>query len=306
MDIAEVLRRAWQITWRFKGLWVLGILAGCGGGGGGGGSSSGSGSGLRFEFGEGEFPPLDRFFDRIDPELVGLVGVALACLAIILVIVFFLAGVLGQSGLISGFDLADEGHAVTLSVAFQRSLHYFWKILGAQVLLWLLAAAVLAAIFITGGILTLGTFGLALLCLLPLVCLLIPALLLFGVYVMITQVALVVEELDLGAAFSRSWQVMRDNLGNVILLGIALVVGGAVIGILLFVPFLAVAAPALAGIALGGERAAAGGIALSILGAVVLFPLLILLNGVIQTFVTGTWTIAYRRMIGKGGAAEMA
>src|SRR3972149_5512695 len=222
MDIEEVLRRAWQITWRFKGLWVLGILAGCGGGGGGGGSSRGSGRGLPFQVGEGAFPARQRFL---------------------------LAGVRGQSGLISGFDLADEGHAVTLSVAFQRSLHYFWKILGAQVLLWLLAAAVLAAIFITGGILTLGTFGLALLCLLPLVCLLIPALLLFGVYVMITQVALVVEELDLGAAFSRSWQVMRDNLGNVILLGIALVVGGAVIGILLFVPFLALAAPALAGIA---------------------------------------------------------
>ena len=48
MDFGEVLTRAWQITWRYKGLWVLGLLAGCGtggGGGGGGGSPSSTGAG---------------------------------------------------------------------------------------------------------------------------------------------------------------------------------------------------------------------------------------------------------------------
>lgn len=305
MDFAEVLRRAWQITWRFKGLWVLGILAGCGGGGGGGGSSGGSGGGIRWEFGERELPSIERFFDRMDPELLGIITVALICLGIALAIAFFLLGVLGQSGLISGIDLADEGHAVTLSIAFQRGLHYFWKILGAQVVLWLLAAAVLAVVFIAAGILTVGTFGLAALCFLPLACLLVPAFLLFGVYVMLTQVALVVEELDFTAAFARSWQVLRDNVGNVIVLGIVLVIGGLVLGFVLFLPFVAVAFPAIAGITFGGERAAAGGIAVSIIGAVVLLPLVVLINGIIQTFATGTWTIAYRRMVGKSGAEKI-
>jgi hypothetical protein len=302
MDFAEVLRRAWQITWRFKGLWILGILAGCGGGGGGGGSSGGSGGGVQWQFGDRELPSVERFLDRLDPEFVGVVTVALICLGIALAIGLFLLGVLGQSGLIAGIDLADDGHAVTLSIAFQRGLHYFWKILGAQVLLWLLAAAVLAVAFIAGGILTVGTFGLALLCFLPLACLLVPAFLLFGVYVMLTQVALVVEELDFSAAFGRSWQVLRDNVGNVIVLGIVLVIGGLVVGFVLFLPFLAVALPAVAGLAFGGDRAAAGGIAISLVGAVVLLPLVVLLNGIIQTFATGAWTIAYRRMVGKRGA----
>jgi hypothetical protein len=306
MDIGELLRRVWQITWKFKGLWILGILSGCGAGGGGGGSSPGSGPGVRFGFEGRDFPRLEHFFRQIDPNVAAFAGIALACLVILLAVALFLLGVLGQSGLISGFDLADEGHAVTLGVAFQRGLHYFWKILGAQVLLWLLAALVLGILFVAGGILTLGTLGVALLCLVPLACLLIPVVLLFGVYVMLTQVALVVEELDFGAAFSRSWQVMRDNLGNVILLGILLVIGGAVVGFLLFLPFIGVAAPALAGLAIGGERAAAAGIAFSIIGALFLLPLLILANGIIQTFVTGTWTIAYRRMIGRGGAEKIA
>ena len=41
MDYAGVLKRAWEITWRWKVLWILGFLAslGSGGGGGGGGPS---------------------------------------------------------------------------------------------------------------------------------------------------------------------------------------------------------------------------------------------------------------------------
>jgi len=306
MYIGDVLRRTWQITWKFKGLWVLGILAGCSGGGGGGGSSSGSGTGVRYQFEGHELPRLEHFFRQVDPNVAGFVGAAIACLAFLLVIGLFLLGVAGQAGLISGFDLADEGHAVTLSNAFQRGLHYFWKILGAQVLLWILAAVVMILIVVGGGLIALGTFGIALICLIPLACLLVPALLLFGVYVMITQVALVVEELDFGAAFSRSWQVMRENLGNIIVLGIVLVVGGAVVGFVLILPFIAVAAPALAGLAIGGDEVMAGGIALSIIGALVLLPILILVNGIIQAFATGAWTIAYRRMTGRTGTAEIA
>ena len=29
MDIGSVLTRAWNITWKYKVLWLLGILAGC-------------------------------------------------------------------------------------------------------------------------------------------------------------------------------------------------------------------------------------------------------------------------------------
>jgi len=31
MDYGEVLSKAWQITWKYKVLWIFGILAGCGG-----------------------------------------------------------------------------------------------------------------------------------------------------------------------------------------------------------------------------------------------------------------------------------
>ncbi|MGD8904906.1 MAG: hypothetical protein PVI67_15190, partial [Anaerolineae bacterium] len=43
MDYGKILTRAWEITWRWKILWILGFLAALGSGGGGG-SSSGSSS----------------------------------------------------------------------------------------------------------------------------------------------------------------------------------------------------------------------------------------------------------------------
>ena len=48
MHYTDLIQRAWQITWRYKVLWIFGILlalASGGGGSGGGGGSSGSGGG---------------------------------------------------------------------------------------------------------------------------------------------------------------------------------------------------------------------------------------------------------------------
>ena len=45
MDYGKVLSRAWEITWRWKVLWILGFLASLASGGGGGGGPSSSFSG---------------------------------------------------------------------------------------------------------------------------------------------------------------------------------------------------------------------------------------------------------------------
>jgi hypothetical protein len=294
MDIGEIIRRVWAITWRFKGLWVLGILAGCSLGGGGGGSSSGSGSNFRFQFGPEEFPGVERWFDRLDPGIVAIVVVLLICLALLMVVAFIALGVIGQASLIAGFDLADEGHHVTLGVALQRGMHYFWKVLAIQVVLGIIGALAFGATFISPAII----------CLWPMLCVLVAAFLLFGVYVMLAQVALVVEELDFGAALSRSWQVLRENLGTVIVLWLILVVGGGIVGFVISLPVFALVAPILAGLAISA-RAAVAGTAISVIGFLILLPLLILANGIVQTFTGGAWTIAYRRMIGRKGTDQL-
>ena len=44
MDFGYVLKRAWQIMWKFKVLWIFGILASCGQAS----TSSGANSGWRY------------------------------------------------------------------------------------------------------------------------------------------------------------------------------------------------------------------------------------------------------------------
>jgi hypothetical protein len=240
-------------------------------------------------------PGIERWFDRLDPGIAVIVVILLICLALLVVAALVALGVIGQAGLIAGFDLADEGHHVTLGIALQRGMHYFWKVLAIQVVLGIIGALAFGATFMSPAII----------CLWPMICALAAAFLLFGVYVMLAQVALVVEELDFGAALSRSWQVLRGNLGSVIVLGLILVVGGLIAGFLISLPVFAAAAPALAGFALG-ERAVAAGIVTSVIGFLILLPLLILANGIVQTFAAGAWTVAYRRMIGRKGAENIA
>jgi len=64
-NFGDVLTRAWQITWKYKVLWIFGILAGCtnGGGGSGGGGNSGYSTGPSDQ----NLPPeLKRFVHQME------------------------------------------------------------------------------------------------------------------------------------------------------------------------------------------------------------------------------------------------
>jgi hypothetical protein len=303
MDIGAVLRRAWQITWKHKAFWVLGILASCSGGGGGGGSTSGQ-AGSSYQFQSGEFPQIERFFNSIPEATLAAAGLALLCLGLILVVLFVAAGVIGQGGLVAAFHRADEGQAPSLGEAFQLGLRYFWRLLGIQILLVLLAIVAVSIFGVSGVVATTLTLGLAALCLIPLACLLIPAMFVFGVYSMLAQVAAVVEDLDILSAFRRAWEVLRANIGPVVLMALILVVGGALVGLITALPIVFIVFPGVVGVTLGGERATTAGVLVSGLCFLAYIPVLIVVNGILQTFVAGSWTITFRRLTGKQGLVE--
>jgi len=298
MDFGDVLKRSWDITWKNKALWLLGILASCSGGGGGGGSGGGqAGGGFRgYSFESGEFPELERWLERIPPETITAIVLALGCLALLVALLAIVLGALGQAGLIAGFDLADAGHPITLSEAFRRGLKNFWKILAIQFIVGVLVLLVGATVALGGGLFAVGTLGLGLICLLPLVCLMVPVMFLVGVYVMLAQVAVVVEDLGLLDAFRRGWEIFRAHLGSVIVMALILILGGGLVGLILALPLLLIAVPAVFGLLLGGEGQISTGVLVSGLCFVGLLPLLILLNGILQTFVTGAWTLTFRRL----------
>ncbi|MCL7452811.1 MAG: hypothetical protein M8467_07155, partial [Anaerolineae bacterium] len=76
MDYGKVLSRAWEITWRWKVLWILGFLASLGRG-----SSAPSNTGYRMD--SSDWPWGQGW--QIPPELTGLL-IAAGCLAILIAI----------------------------------------------------------------------------------------------------------------------------------------------------------------------------------------------------------------------------
>ena len=295
MDFGYVLKRAWEIIWKFKVLWIFGILASCGQAGSSGGGNSGysvsaqeSNIGLQVE----------NFFNQLQPAAIAFL-IALGILAILaLIILAILLGTIGRVGLIRGTMKAEQGaERLTFGELWRDGLTYFWRVFGLNLLIGVVIFLAILALFIPGAILTGITFGLFALCLIPMICLLIPVM--WAVYVVIEQanIALVVENSSIMKAISRGWEVVRNNIGNMIVMSLILflgvgLIGGAVIGL----PLLIVATPAMVGFASGTTDAIRNGMIISGIFFIIYLPLLLLFSGILKAYTTSAWTLTYLRL----------
>ena len=101
----NLIKRAWQITWRHKVLWIFGILlalASGGGGSGGGGSSSGGGSG-----GVPPMPGLQHF----NPSLIFGFSALCCCLLLILIVTLTIVRYVACTALYRGVDQIEAAGA---------------------------------------------------------------------------------------------------------------------------------------------------------------------------------------------------
>jgi hypothetical protein len=296
MDISAIFKRAWEITWKHKGLWVLGILANCSGGG-----SQGSSNVSRipeYRIDGSEFPQFERWIWSISDETWIAVGIAAIIGLVLLAIIFWVLAAIGNGGLIASFQMAETGETVTLANAFQQGISYFWKLLVIQLILGLASFLVLAPVIVGGGLIMFFTFGFGLICLTPLLCLLIPLGIALSIYTTFTQIALIVEKLDIITAFKRSWEILRTNPGNVIIMGLILGVGGFFAGMILAIPFMLMVLPFVTGLLVGTDVSNIAGISVSVIGFLLYLPVLLVASGILRTFVTGSWTLTYRSLIG--------
>ena len=298
MDISAIFKRAWEITWKHKGLWVLGILANCSGGGGTQVSSNISRM-PQYSTGGGEFPQIDHWLQGIPEETWIAIGIAVVCGMLLLALIFWVLAAIGNGGLIAGFHMAETGETVTLASAFQQGFSYFWKLLVIQLILGIASLVVFVPVIFGGALLSILTFGIGLICFIPLLCLLIPLGIALSIYTLLTQIALIVEELDIVAAFQRAWDVFRSNLGEVIVIGLILGIGGFVVGLILAIPFILMVLPFITGLIVATETSTIAGLSVTLIGILFYIPVLLLASGIMRTFITGSWTLTYRSLIGK-------
>jgi hypothetical protein len=293
VDYLEILKKAWQITWRYKMLWVLGLFAGAASGGNGGGNTG-------YQMQSEDIPAVSESFSRwVGDNAVLLVVIAAA--AVIIGIVFFVLSIAAQDGLVYGSNEAAEGRTPSLGRAWSTGFGLWGRTFMIGLVLALpivLIVGFLVAILISAGIgsaLT-GESGIPLavggLCIvLPVsVVLLIAGGIILGI---VYQLALrhgVLNGQTFGQAIRSGWNDLWEKKGAFVF-WLVMIVPGMVYGIallVLIVPF-AVGAAAL-GIA--GQWVIAGGL------FVLLILLMMLPNAIYATFVSTSWTVFFRRMTG--------
>jgi hypothetical protein len=298
MDFGYVFKRAWEIIWKFKVLWIFGILASCGQASG----SSGANSGYRYSSIDiNPSPQIDLFFGRMSPVLIALLIAIALIIVVALIVIAILLGTVGRVGLIRGTVKAEQGaERLTFGELWREGLAYFWRVFGLNLLIEAIIIVAVVVLTILGVVLTIGTLGIFVLCLLPLICLIIPVLWAIAVIVEQANIALVVENLGIIEAIKRGWQVVWDNIGNMIVMSLILtlgvsLIGGAIIGL----PLLIVAAPAVAGAVAGTTDALRNGLIVSGLLFIVYLPFLLLLSGILRAYTSSAWTLTFLRLTHK-------
>ncbi len=156
-DLGEVLSRAWQITWKHKVLWIIGILFGFF-------------VSIMFPlmFSPILFPVLMQN-SKIDLRAVLVLIAVYALLFLLFMIVLYPMSVLAQTSVTLGVLNANEDDENISAIdLLKRSFPFFWRVLGLMLLFAVgmtLINLVIQALLV---LLTILTLGLAIFCMMPL------------------------------------------------------------------------------------------------------------------------------------------
>ncbi|MDP1546925.1 MAG: hypothetical protein Q8L87_12970 [Anaerolineales bacterium] len=292
-NLGEVLTRAWNIIWKHKILWVFGIFAVFARGGGG--SGGGGNSGYRYDSSDAPFPTdqFERGFEQFGQFMEQNLWIIFALIAFIFVLsfLFYALGIMGRIGLIQGALKVEKGaESLTFAELWSESMPYFWRIFGLNFLIGLAVFVLIVPLVLFGVI----TAGVGFLCILPLICILVPISWVVMVIVEQAQPAIIAENLGMWDGFKRGWEIVKANAVNFIILALILMVGGAIVGFIIAIPIIFAVVPLVLGANILDQTLTPIYIALAC--CAVYLPVLYLLNGILAAYIQSVWTLTYLRL----------
>lgn len=309
-NFGEVLTRAWQIISKNRVLWIFGILASCSRGGSSfnsGGNNTGGGNG---GFGNGpDIPPqLERFVEWVANNVVAFVVLIVTLVCIISLISIFL-GTIGRIGLIRGTAQLESGaEGLIFGQLFSESTPYFWRVFGLSLLaglpffLIIMVIVVIATIFAIGASQGSDASAFGFVGMLPIIigclCLIVPVSWVINLIVHQSERAIVLEDMPVMASLSRGWDILRSNLGPIIVMAIILAVITLVAGFVIAIPIFVAVVPAVIAFMAGNGQS--WNPLLFALACVCLYaPVSWLLNGIAIAYAESAWTLTYMRLTRK-------
>ena len=304
MDYSKLFSKAWHFLGRHKILWLFGLLAGTVTLGGGGQGlrvviPGPNGSGL-----QGFLPGMSglNLFESARSVPVWfwvLLAMGLIAFVFLAAIVGFFVSALGQAGLIRGTILADEKQDSTplqFKQVFTSLKPYYWRLLLLRALLTVAGTLAAALLMLPLILLIISTFGLGLLCLVPLSIVLIPLGWLLQTFFNNIAIAMLDENLGIMAAIERAWQVTTANLGPMLAISAVLALINLVSTLLFMAPLFLAALPAL--LALLGRWQALQGAAImvSVIAFILCTALAIFGSALLSAYNFIVRTLAFRAL----------
>lgn len=291
MDFGRILSRAWEIIWKYKVLWVFGILASCATGGGGGGSFSNMGGDIDADPGRlsPQFEQFGRSAERFLADGGWVLVMGLICGALLLGLLFWVIGIFGKVGLIRGFLRAEEGSPIDFRTLFADAKAQLLPALGLNLLLVVIGLAAGLALLVVGLPIGLLTLGIGLICL---ACLAVPFGAVLTVFGELANVALIKERQGASAALSKAWDMLRSKPGPILIMAVLLFVIGIIASVVISIPLLVVFLPFAFTIFSNGDimgQSLMIGLGLFVL----MLPVVLLLQGILTSYVQGAWTLTY-------------
>lgn len=314
MNYTDIIKRAARITWRYKVLWILGILLALSGGAGSGnpftytfnGSNSGSTSGM--------IPPMVPDWRIPDPGVIAGFVLLCCCFVLALVVILTIVQYVARTGLYRAVDQIDETSAAP---TWREGLRLGWSnrafrmflldlLVGIALFLVIMGLLLLAAspllllIFDNEALSIFGvvaTLGLGLLVMLVI----IAAAVIVSVLQQFWRRQIALDDRTIGEALSLGTRMAGRRAGDVAIFWLLMAIVGLVVAIVLIPVMIGFGLVAGAiGFGLGyAVYALTDSIGWAVLAGLPIFfvilsiPLL-LVQGVYLVFESSAWTLVYR------------
>ena len=331
MDYGQLITRSAQITWRYKFLWIFGIImALCG-------QSRGGTPRLQFNYSTsmppsgGDAPPMPEF-PAFFPEPFGQVPIWVYLIVGLIAMLVFIAlgiivGAISRSAIIKSVDRIETGDTISMSTSWRDGLakavpvgllHLLLAL--PLILFWIGAAITFFVMFWSAfepffnGIPNADSqeippevsrmfafFPMFFGTLCVVLCVAFIGSIIIGLFQVFGSRAIVIEDKGVLQSFSRSWQLFRRNVGSTILVALLLFVMVIIVGFVMAIPAMIVMFPIMFSMLpemMSTGFPSMGNILLLTVVGLVMGLFFVIVHGIFQVFNEAMWTLAYREFIG--------
>ena len=279
MNYFEILAQTWKTIWNHKVILAFGLLA-----------MLVPGlvgllmGGIMLFFSFNTF----NLFERMMNNETWFVLAWLGFLGVFMLLSFFSTGV-GWTGVFKGtFEVGKGKQNITFSELWGMSWPYIARVLG---ILFLVGLG-LSLFFVFPAILGILTAGLAFLCMLPMMLILIPLSFLSQMYMSLSIASSIADNADIFTALKRAWEVTLKNFWPLVLMSLLLYLVQMAAGMVISIP--AWGSQMLFMFPIMGENVHPE-MMFKFFGIfmMIIMPLAFLIQGAAQTYVNSAWMLVY-------------